>query len=1376
MKTIKFNTQLFRNILFIAFWLSLPVYAATVPVGSGSYTTTFPGTDAAARNGYPSGSPQLSGNALNKPVPTNDWWSKLIKEDHADNLFNYPFAMKTLNEGLIASYIPWGVYGDHKPFVVGLEGLNANKVTISNYSDWTATMRWDDATHQMDATAGIGMPFIYFTKKAADKVKVTVKAGTVTISNEMLMIVDAASGADFVIYAPTGSVWQKTGSVYTSTLNDKNYWSMAMLPQANSNPAALASEYKKYAYVFPANTSTSWSYNENTSIVHTDFTITPEVKEGTGTTVLQGLLPHQWSNLAPNSAVPAGDSYYSIRGELKMLAGNSFAVENTFYGILPTLPYVDNYSQGFSPAALNSKVQSIQNDGLSTWTDSYNEGQVMNRLIQTARIADLAGNTVARDKMLATVKERLEDWLTYKSGEVAFLFYYNTTWSAMIGYPAGHGQDGNLNDHHFHWGYFIHAAAFLEQFEPGWASKWGEMINLLVRDAASSDRNDTKFPFLRNFSPYAGHCWANGFATFPQGNDQESTSESMQFNSSLIHWGTVTGNNAIRDLGIYLYTTEQTAIEEYWFDMNERNFSAQQQYSLVSRVWGNSYDNGTFWTADIAASYGIEMYPIHGGSLYLGHNHAYVQKLWNEIASNTGILSNQANDNLWHDVMWEYLAFIDPAKAIELYDSYPDRDLKFGVSDAQTYYWLHSMNVLGMVDTTVTANYPIAAVFNKNGQLTYTAHNYSHVPISVTFSDGYVLQVPANAMANSKDIALKGTLSSLYSQAFPNGNALLTVEVSGGSASKIEIYDGSTKIGDLTQEPYVFNATQLQAGTHGFYAKVFDGEDFSITNIVTVIVGRQLPYAGSAISIPGSFEAGFYNKFEGGIGQGIAYNDASQSNDGDFRPTEYVDAIEAGAEGATVGWISSGEWLNYTLNIQDAGLYKLTFRYASGNSSGGGPFHLELDGKVVSDPITVGSSNGWEKWANKTVNNIPLKKGEHVLTLVIASGEFNLGKLTFEYSSALSYNQPVANAGQNVTVLLPASTASLNGSQSSSPGTETLTYLWEQVYGPSVIAFSDVNSAMPALSALVEGVYNVKLTVSNGTYSDTDELLVIVSANANISPSVSIISPTANAEFIGGKPLAILAEASDLDGTIQKVDFFEGTNYIGTSLNMPYSIEWTAGIGEYNLTAVATDNGGASSTSHATRVVLTQAPSCEGVSHNGDFKYLFSDDSKNPTLTFIPNVSGVGSPTCLLYYGTSANGPLPGYGVTPNVPFRITAEEGQTIYFYYTYSYPGLGEKNTADKFSSYVVGSCAAPTAIETVTQSDITMYPNPVADKLFIRSENAIRSIEIRNLVGQIVTTVQANGENHSIDVSNLQSGNYIVTLRFENGEQNVQKIIKP
>ena len=62
----------------------------------------------------------------------------------------------------------------------------------------------------------------------------------------------------------------------------------------------------------------------------------------------------------------------------------------------------------------------------------------------------------------------------------------------------------------------------------------------------------------------------------------------MQFNSALIHWGSLTGNTTIRDLGIYLYATEQSAVEEYWFDIYERNLSPSHPYSLVSLEFGGT--------------------------------------------------------------------------------------------------------------------------------------------------------------------------------------------------------------------------------------------------------------------------------------------------------------------------------------------------------------------------------------------------------------------------------------------------------------------------------------------------------------------------------------------------------------------------------------------------------------------------------------------------------------------------------------------------------------------------------------------------------------------------------------------------------------------
>jgi endoglucanase Acf2 len=1008
---MSYQSNAIKLSFLLIFLLNIYSVSAQVTVGSGSYTTTFPGTDSAGRNAFPSDSPQLSGNASGKPVPTNDWWSKLIKENHADNLFNYPMTLKTTNEGLIVTYIPFSQpIGDNKAIVVGLTGLNASKATVSDFSDWTVTMDWNDSSHNLKATSGIGMPFIYFEKDNNDVVEITVNSGNVTLSSEMMIVENASDGADFVIYAPSGSTWSKSGNVYTSSLNSKNYWSMAMLPKSVSNLSVVANEYKKYAYVFPQSTTSSWSYNQSNSKLTTTFSVTTDVKEGTNTNVLLGLLPHQWRNLSSGSANPNGYSYETVRGELKTLNGNTFTVENTFKGILPTLPNLSHYSTGFDPASLNSKISLMENESLATWTDSYNEGQEMNKLIQTARIANQKGNIAARDKLVKTIKERLEDWLSYQSGEVAFLFYYNTTWSTLLGYPSGHGQDNNINDHHFHWGYFIHAAAFMEQFEPGWASKWGDMINLLIRDAASHDRNDSKFPYLRNFSPYAGHSWANGFASFPHGNDQESTSESMQFASSLIHWGTITENTTIRDLGIYIYTTEQTAIEEYWFDIHKTNFQSNQQYSLVSRVWGNWHDNGTFWTSDIAASYGIEMYPIHGGSFYFSHNPTYIQSLWNEITTNTGILSNQENPNLWHDTYWKFLSLISPQSALDLYNSYPNRNLKFGISDAQTYHWLHSMNATGTIDPSITANYPIAVVFKEGNDKTYVAHNYSDSQITVVFSDGFNLIVPANSMATNKDVNVSGTLSADKLELNQNESSNLSVIVNGSGITKVAFYNGSTLLAEDTTAPYEINSGALSYGIHNVYAKVYANTSFNVTNVVSIQVGSQVSYSGTNSSIPGVIEAGHYDTFQGGIGQNIAYYDTTADNKGDFRTSEYVDAVSDVNEGATIGWISGGEWLEYTVDVQTTGCYDLKVRYASGNNNGGGPIYFEIDGKKVSLDIGFPSTGGWNSWNTKTVSNVNLTSGTHVLRLVATGGEVNLAKLTFSYN-ALECAEVVENTG-----------------------------------------------------------------------------------------------------------------------------------------------------------------------------------------------------------------------------------------------------------------------------------------------------------------------------------------------------------------------------
>ncbi len=380
------------------------VQAQIISVGSGSYTNRFPGTDAAARNGFPSGKPFTVEKAALKPPPSNDWWSAKIKNAHCDNLFNYPFTLKTVATGLVVTYIPWGVIDDIQPIIMGVSDMSAASADIADHTDWTIQMRWKKQNSIFRTTTGVGMPFLYFEKDSQSTAQITVNSGTVTIKNNRVLIQNARNGADFVVYGPSGSTWTQNGTRITSNLNGKNYWSMALLPHDAPNVETAAQAYEKYAFVFPTNTRSSYHYNEAQSRVETHFKVDVNVKEGTDSLMLMGLLPHQWAHLFKGASSLTSTKYRTVRGDLKMFSGNSFATQHPFRGILPTLPYVDPYSKGFNPLDLKDKIESIMNDGLAEWTDSYNEGQVMNRLIQTARIAHEMQLDQAVSTIVKTVK------------------------------------------------------------------------------------------------------------------------------------------------------------------------------------------------------------------------------------------------------------------------------------------------------------------------------------------------------------------------------------------------------------------------------------------------------------------------------------------------------------------------------------------------------------------------------------------------------------------------------------------------------------------------------------------------------------------------------------------------------------------------------------------------------------------------------------------------------------------------------------------------------------------------------------------------------------------------------------------------------------
>ena len=95
---------------------------------------------------------------------------------------------------------------------------------------------------------------------------------------------------------------------------------------------------------------------------------------------------------------------------------------------------------------------------------------------------------------------------------------------------------------------------------------------------------------------------------------------------------------------------------------------------------------------------------------------------------------------------------------------------------------------------------------------------------------------------------------------------------------------------------------------------------------------------------------------------------------------------------------------------------------------------------------------------------------------------------------------------------------------------------------------------------------------------------------SNTPPSVSITAPANNSSVLQGAVISLTASATDTDGNVAKVEYFDGATLVGTATSAPWAANWTnASAGTHVLTARATDNLGATATSTAINIVVTSS-------------------------------------------------------------------------------------------------------------------------------------------------------------------------------------------
>lgn len=161
-------------------------------------------------------------------------------------------------------------------------------------------------------------------------------------------------------------------------------------------------------------------------------------------------------------------------------------------------------------------------------------------------------------------------------------------------------------------------------------------------------------------------------------------------------------------------------------------------------------------------------------------------------------------------------------------------------------------------------------------------------------------------------------------------------------------------------------------GQHTLRFKVDAG--FAGFNSLRFVVA-QAPFGGTVRTLPGTIKAVDFD--EGG--EMISYHDNTAGCDGScgYRKAD-VDRYEK-----LVYRITSGEWMEYTVDVTTTGVYAMSFKIAS--ESGGGTFHVEVDGVNVTGPLTIPDTNYWNVFATVTKTGVSLKAGRRMMRLVIDS-------------------------------------------------------------------------------------------------------------------------------------------------------------------------------------------------------------------------------------------------------------------------------------------------------------------------------------------------------------------------------------------------------
>lgn len=854
---------------------------------------------------------------------------------------------------------------------------------------------------------------------------------------------------------------------------------------------------------------------------------------------------------------------------------------------------------------------------------------------------------------------------------------------------------------------------------------------------------------------------------------------------------------------------------------------------------------------------------------------------WGTRWANLGISLKPGSDEL--DVHGNAIkAYMDFAKPVMFANGLAGTSRYFAAKDPSnnsTTVWFINRSEADTVINFGIENYlgdldgDVWALTSAGNNPAATSNSFAFVePITAVMEDGMatfsITLSPSSATvvtfgeASTPDPNLPPTVSLTSPEEgddFVNGADITltaTASDSDGTVSSVKFYRGGTLIGEDTDAPYSVVWSGAAGGSYALTAVATDDDNASTTSsVINITVAGPPTYTltvnngsgdgdyeeGEIVEITADAPAAgqYFSGWTGDVSALVDQNASTTnvtmgtaaitvtanyatiptytlvvnngSGDGDYEAGEVVnisaDAAPSGQQfAAWTGDVSGVENVNSsnTTFTMSAAAATITATYEDIPSN----VNIAL-GKTASQASTYpgggaskavdGNTNG--NWGNNSVTHTNC--GSNDWWRVNLGGAFTIGDIKI-YNRTDCCSERLDD--YNVKVL----DASLN--------TVWTNFQSEPAGSPTVVNAGGITGYYVEIQKTTAGclsIAEVEVFGNGGTPPPVNQ-----------APTVSLTSPANNTTFTEGDAITISASASDSDGSVTKVEFYQGATKLGEDTSAPYSYTWNgAGVGSYSLTAKATDDDNAQTTSSAISITVEEDTPPVG----GDaYRYLKltghskvqngvqmeridwlvgSDTYPNPRITNATS-STVSSQPYKQYAWHAYNNNGQAWAPLDDVPASITIDLGigneiaptgikldashtqrgfgsftcygsnDGVNFVELATFSGLTAADYPNSVGTFSFGSSSRigqETDVESLTSESISLFPNPVRDYFTIEGINESFSIKVFDLSGTMVLEKINVTSKDQIDISKVKRGIYFVNILDANANRSSIKIIK-